>query len=103
MRREKRKKIIKNIVIIVILLILFLSYLYVEGIRDVVNLVVISFIVSYTLKPIRDYIVEKYRLSIRKAAMIIVLFCIASFIGIMYFMVPSLLSDSDDESWRGYR
>ncbi|MEI3367909.1 MAG: hypothetical protein V8R03_02390 [Clostridium sp.] len=94
MRREKRKKIIKNIVIIVILLILFLSYLYVEGIRDVVNLVVISFIVSYTLKPIRDYIVEKYRLSIRKAAMIIVLFCIASFIGIMYFMVPSLLSES---------
>lgn len=94
MRREKRKKIIKNIVIIVILLILFLSYLYVEGIRDVVNLVVISFIVSYTLKPIRDYIVEKYRLSITKAAMIIVLFCIASFIGIMYFMVPSLLSES---------
>ena len=44
MRREKRKKIIKNIVIIVILLILFLSYLYVEGIRDVVNFVVISFI-----------------------------------------------------------
>ena len=37
---------------------------------------------------------EKYRLSIRKAAMIIGLFCIASFIGIMYFMVPSLLSES---------
>ena len=59
-----------------------------------VNLVVISFIVSYTLKPIRDYIVEKYRLSIKKASMIIVLFCIVSFIAIMYFMVPSLLSES---------
>ena len=83
MRKDKRKKIIKNAIIVAILFVLVLSYLYIEGIRDVVNLVVISFIVSYTLKPIRDYIVEKYRLSIKKASMII-----------MYFMVPSLLSES---------
>lgn len=94
MRKDKRKKIIKNAIIVAILFVLVLSYLYIEGIRDVVNLVVISFIVSYTLKPIRDYIVEKYRLSIKKASMIIVLFCIVSFIAIMYFMIPSLLSES---------
>ena len=57
MRKDKRKKIIKNAIIVAILFVLVLSYLYIEGIRDVVNLVVISFIVSYTLKPIRDYIV----------------------------------------------
>ena len=54
MRKDKRKKIIKNAIIVAILFVLVLSYLYIEGIRDVVNLVVISFIVSYTLKPIRD-------------------------------------------------
>ena len=62
MRKDKRKKIIKNAIIVAILFVLVLSYLYIEGIRDVVNLVVISFIVSYTLKPIRDYIVEKYKI-----------------------------------------
>ena len=54
MRKDKRKKIIKNAIIVAILFVLVLSYLYIEGIRDVVNLVVISFIVSYTLKPIRS-------------------------------------------------
>ena len=49
MRKDKRKKIIKNAIIVAILFVLVLSYLYIEGIRDVVNLVVISFIVSYTL------------------------------------------------------
>ena len=66
MRKDKRKKIIKNAIIVAILFVLVLSYLYIEGIRDVVNLVVISFIVSYTLKPIRDYIVESYGFSRRK-------------------------------------
>ena len=46
MRKDKRKKIIKNAIIVAILFGLVLSYLYIEGIRDVVNLVVISFIVS---------------------------------------------------------
>ena len=43
MRKDKRKKIIKNAIIVAILFVLVLSYLYIEGIRDVVNLVVISF------------------------------------------------------------
>ena len=60
MRKDKRKKIIKNAIIVAILFVLVLSYLYIEGIRDVVNLVVISFIVSYTLKPISDYSVVLY-------------------------------------------
>ena len=60
MRKDKRKKIIKNAIIVAILFVLVLSYLHIEGIRDVVNLVVISFIVSYTLKPIRDYSVVLY-------------------------------------------
>ena len=55
MRKDKRKKIIKNAIIVAILFVLVLSYFYIEGIRDVVNLVVISFIVSYTLMPIRYY------------------------------------------------
>ena len=57
MRKDKRRKVIEcNNSSITFVLVL--SYLYIEGIRDVVNLVVISFIVSYTLKPIRDYIVK---------------------------------------------
>ena len=46
MRKDKRKKIIKNAIIVAILFVLVLSYLYIEGIRDVVNLVIISFIVT---------------------------------------------------------
>ena len=55
MKKDKRRKVIKNTIIVAILFILVLSYLYIEGIRDVVNLVVISFIVSYNILLISTY------------------------------------------------
>ena len=54
-----------KILVIFIVVMFLLGYIFIDGIREVVNLVIISFIVAYTLKPIRDYISENHLLFIQ--------------------------------------
>lgn len=96
MKRKSNPKLIKNILVIFIVVMFLLGYIFIDGIREVVNLVIISFIVAYTLKPIRDYISEKFKISFKKSSISIILFCIISFLAIIYFMVPSLLKESSN-------
>lgn len=90
------KKVIFRVLLVLILLALVLVYLYVESINSVVNLIFISFIISYSVKPIRDFISEKFKLSYKVASLIIVLSSILSFSVLLYFIIPTIIKESSN-------
>lgn len=93
---KKYKKIIIRASIILIFLIMILLYLYVESINYVVNIVVISFLLSYMLRPLRDYICEKVTIKKSLAALLIILLTILSFVALIYCVVPALVKESSN-------
>lgn len=90
------KKLIVQISIFLLVLTLVLIYFFVNSINSVMNLIFISFIISYSVKPIRDFISEKFKLSYRAASLIIVLFSLISFAVLLYFMVPTIIKESSN-------
>lgn len=90
------KKLIFRVSLIIIILGLVLMYLYVESINSVVNLIFISFIISYSVKPIRDFISEKFKLSYKVASLIIILSSLISFAALLYFITPTIIKESSN-------
>jgi predicted PurR-regulated permease PerM len=90
------KKLIFRISLIMIMLGLVLMYLYVESVNSVTNLIFISFIISYSVKPIRDFISEKFRLSYKAASLIIILSSLISFGALLYFIIPTIIKESSN-------
>lgn len=90
------KKVIFRVSLVLILLALVLVYLYVESINSVINLIFISFIISYSVKPIRGFISEKFKLSYKVASLIIVLSSILSFSVLLYFIIPTIIKESSN-------
>lgn len=90
------KKLIFRVSLIIIILGLVLMYLYVESINSVVNLIFISFIISYSVKPIRDFISEKFKLSYKVASLIIILSSLISFAALLYFIIPTIIKESSN-------
>ena len=68
-------------------------YCFVAPIRSVVNLLIISIIIAYTLKPLRNYLSKKFNLSKKSSLLIIVMFLII-FIGLLYSIIPTILNES---------
>lgn len=90
------KKLIFRVSLIIIILGIVLMYLYVESINSVVNLIFISFIISYSVKPIRDFISEKFKLSYKVASLIIILSSLISFAALLYFITPTIIKESSN-------
>ena len=93
MNIKNRATIIK-ITIIVITIILLALYLFYMPIHSVVNIVFIGFIISYTIKPMKDYISEKFRISKKKASLFIIVMAMISFFALMYAIVPTIIDES---------
>lgn len=91
----KHKKLIYKVVIAIVLAILSIFiYLYFTPIRDVVNLLVISFIIAYTLKPLKNYLSKRLNISAKKSSLLIIFLLLLSFVGLLYSIVPSIISES---------
>lgn len=90
------KKLIFRVALIIIILGLVLMYFYVESINSVTNLIFISFIISYSVKPIRDFISEKFKLSYKVASLIIILSSLISFAALLYFIIPTIIKESSN-------
>lgn len=94
MLKKHKILMLKSIIYIVFILSIIMVYVFVEPIRAVVNLLLISFIIAYTLKPLRNYLSEKLKLSSKKSSLLIILIFLLSFIGILYCIIPSILKES---------
>ena len=80
----KHKNLIYKTIIAIILIILSIGvYIFFTPIRDVVNLLVISFIIAYTLKPLRNYLSDRLNISAKKSSLLIILLFLLAFVGIV--------------------
>lgn len=94
MLAKHKKLIYKSIISITLAILSIFIYLYFTPIRDVVNLLVISFIIAYTLKPLRNYFSEKLNISAKKSSLLIIFLLLLSFVGLLYSIVPSIIKES---------
>ena len=94
MLAKHKKLICKSIIAMALIILSIFIYLYFTPIRDVINLLVISFIIAYTLKPLRNYFSEKLNISAKKSSLLIIFLLLLSFVGLLYSIVPSIIKES---------
>lgn len=94
LNNKKNKKILNYILLGLILIITLILYLKVKTLNSIVNLIFLSFIMAYTLKPLRDILCDKFKVK-KKTASIIIIFCIMLSISLfIYIFIPSILRES---------
>lgn len=67
------RELIIKLSIALIFIILFIAYLNSSIFREVINLILISAILAYVLKPLRDSIIRRLKITRRKATLIVML------------------------------
>ena len=94
MLRKYKSLIFKFIIAISIAIVCILTYIYFIPVREVINLLLISFIIAYTLKPLKNFISNKFKLSSKKSSLLIIVIFLLAFIGLLYCIVPSIIKES---------
>lgn len=94
MLAKHKNLIYKTIIAIILIILSIVVYIFFTPIRDVVNLLVISFIIAYTLKPLRNYLSDRLNISAKKSSLLIILLFLLAFVGLLYCIVPSILNES---------
>ena len=93
---KNNRKLIVRILILLLMIGLILIYLYFKPVNSVVNLIFVSFIIAYTIKPLRDFISEKIKISYKVASLLIIFFTLAVITTLVYFMVPTIIKESSN-------
>lgn len=70
-----------------------LLYYFGSNIKDVISVVLISFVLAYIFIPFRNYLVNKFKLSIKLSALIIVGGIITTMCIALIIMIPSLFDE----------
>ena len=91
---KKYKSIFIKVLLVIVLITLITIYFLSDSISSVVNLIVVSFIISYAIRPIRDYFCDRFKLSKRISSLIIIFLTVALFGAIVYFIVPTIINES---------
>ena len=94
MLAKHKNLIYKTIISIVLLILSVVIYKYFTPIRDVINLLVISSIIAYTLKPLRNCLSDKLNISPKKSSLLIILLFLLALVGLLYCIIPSILNES---------
>ena len=94
MLKKYKNLIVKLLIFIIVLISLIMIYCFVAPIRSVVNLLIISIIIAYTLKPLRNYLSKKFNLSSKKSSLLIIVMFLIIFIGLLYSIIPTILNES---------
>ena len=72
---------------------LFLLYLFNDSIKNIINIIIISFILSYVLMPIRDIIEEKLKVGANIASMMIIFMILMVVVSIIIIFIPTLFNE----------
>lgn len=90
---RKHNRIFKRSLIILSILILALLYIYIGTFKEIVNILLISFILAYILKPVKELIVKKTKMKGSLAAIIIIFgIILVVFISII-LLIPVLFKE----------
>ncbi|MBS6502882.1 MAG: AI-2E family transporter [Clostridium sp.] len=91
---KKYKKIINSILVILSILLILILYIKIKTISSIVNIIFIGFILAYALKPLRDIISEKFKLSKKISSISIILTIFLGLILLSYIVIPSIIRES---------
>ena len=91
---KKYKKIINSILVILSTLLILILYIKIKTISSIVNIIFIGFILAYALKPLRDTISEKFKLSKKISSISIILTIFLGLILLSYIVIPSIIRES---------
>lgn len=91
---KKYKKIINSILVILSILLILILYIKIKTISSIVNIIFIGFILAYALKPLRDTISEKFKLSKKISSISIILTIFLGLILLSYIVIPSIIRES---------
>ncbi|RII35052.1 AI-2E family transporter [Clostridium chromiireducens] len=87
----------KNQIILILTLVCFfaiiLSYLYSDPIRTTINIIILSFILAYTLSPIRDLFETRLKVSRKSASILVILIIIGIVATCVIVIVPTLFNE----------
>lgn len=93
---SKHKKTINKILIVVAIILVPLIYIKITPIKTLVNILVISFIFAYGLKPISNNISEKFNLQKRTSSIIIIIVILIVAVMLLYLMIPAIIKESSN-------
>ena len=91
---NKGKKIIKYIIITLLIITILVLYLKIKTINNIVNIIFLSFILAYTLKPLRDILSDKFKIKKRTSSIIIVFSILLTIVLFFYILIPSILKET---------
>lgn len=90
--RKHKKKIIIAITVISILALILL-YCLNDSIKGIVNIVLISFILSYILIPIREIFQSSFKLSKKISSILVISIIVGVFVTCIVIIVPALFNE----------
>ena len=93
---SKHKKIINKILIVVAIILVPLIYIKIAPVKTLVDILVISFIFAYGLKPISNNISEKFNLKKRTSSIIIIIVIVVVTVMLLYLMIPAIIKESSN-------
>lgn len=93
MKEIKRKTLYKYIIFLAIILLLFFLFLKSSVIREVLYLLLISFAISYTLRPIQKKM-QQGGLKKGSAALILICMLILAVLAAFVILIPSMIKES---------
>lgn len=91
---NKSKKILKYIIVALLFIFILILYLKVKTLNSIVNIIFISFILAYALKPLRDILSDKFKMKKRTASLIIIFSILFTIVLFFYIVIPSILRES---------
>ncbi|MGG7144948.1 AI-2E family transporter [Clostridium nigeriense] len=91
---NKSKKILKYIIVALLFIFILILYLKVKTLNSIVNIIFISFILAYALKPLRDILSDKFKIEKRTASLIIIFSILFGIVLFFYIVIPSILRES---------
>lgn len=93
MQLRKHKKAILSAIIISCIIIFILAYFFNHSINTLVNIILISFVLAYTLSPIRDTFESRLKVSKRLASILVILIILGMITACIIVIVPTLFSE----------
>ena len=93
MQLKKHKKMILLVITLLLGIILILAYLFNDSINAIINIILISFILAYTLTPIRDAIEGKLGVSKKNASILVILMVLGVIVTCIIVIVPTLFNE----------
>ena len=89
-----RKHKSKLFIILSIIIVIFISlYLFNSSIKEIVNIIFISFSLSYVLNPAKEFLMTKLKVNKRTSSLIIILIVVGLIIGGITVMLPSFVDE----------